>query len=513
MAQGSRSLPAVGDVETAPLLHEGRGPVKGTAASPTPLPKLQVFAVCFMRLVEPMSIWVIFPFINEMVHATGIVSTPEEVGYYSGLVESAYHFAQFLTSYFWGALSDKIGRRSVLCFGLIGLMGGTVVFGFIKVYYWMVIVRFIMAALNGNAAVGKCVLGEVTDATNQARAFSFLSPAWAIGSILAPIIGGFLSKPAESFPEIFGNVQLFKTFPYALPCVAGALLTSSGLFVGIFVLKETLPTRARKEPPKHPAQEANEHHHQHHRHDYGSLTPFPVETEEEPPIEAGITLAEMLMVPNIRMVLLSYTLLGLITICVDNIFVLWMYTPLKGGGLGLMPSQIGTAMASVGVISTFLGLFVFPYAQRTIGTTPIYRFCMSLYILIVILFPTIQYFAQTNPHIAVIGVGAICVLKSMGGTVFACVMILVNMSSPSRTSLGRVNGAAQTSAAMMRTFGPAAASSLFALSNHRRLAGGMAIYLVLGALAVASAAITFFVQEGTPEELKQAEAEVPAEEA
>ncbi|KZO92825.1 member of major facilitator superfamily multidrug-resistance, DHA1 sub-family [Calocera viscosa TUFC12733] len=496
MAQETHSFPAVGDIETAPLLDDGRGPSKGTMANPTPLPKLQVFAVCFMRLVEPMSIWVVFPFINEMVHATGIVSSPEEVGYYSGLVESAYHGAQFLTSYFWGALSDKIGRKPVLCFGLIGLMLGTVVFGFMKVYTWMVIVRFVLAALNGNAAVGKCVLGEVTDPTNQARAFSFLSPAWAVGSILAPIIGGFLSKPAESFPNIFGNVQLFKTFPYALPCIAGAVLTSSGLFVGIFVLKEALKA-------KHSAQEANEHHHQPHRHDYGSLTPFPVETEEEPPLEAGITLGEMLMIPNIRMVLLSYTLLGLITICIDNIFVLWMYTPLSGGGIGLMPSQIGTVLASVGVISTFLGLFVFPYAQRRIGTTLLYRFCMSLYIPIVILFPIIHYVALTNPRLALVGVGAICVLKSMGGTVFACVMILVNMSSPSRTSLGRVNGAAQTSAAMMRTFGPAAASSLFALSNHRRLAGGMAIYLALGALAVASAAITFFVQEGTPEELKE----------
>ncbi|EJU00149.1 MFS general substrate transporter [Dacryopinax primogenitus] len=505
MAQDSRSLPAVSDVETAPLLDNGRTPNRRTVRNPTPLPKLQVFAVCFMRLVEPMSIWVIFPFINEMVHATGIVSTPEEVGYYSGLIESAYAFAQFLTSYFWGALSDKIGRKPVLCIGLTGLITGTFVFGFMKVYAWMIIVRFLLAGFNGNAAVGKCVLGEVTDATNQARAFSFLSPAWAIGSIIAPIIGGFLSKPAESFPDIFGNVQLFKTFSYALPCIAGAALTSTGLFVGIFVLKETLPTKKRKVAPKHPVQEANEHHHHPHRHDYGGLNTFPVETEEEPPIEAGITLGEMLMIPSIRMVLLSYTLLGLITICVDNIFVLWMYTPLRGGGIGLMPSQIGTVLASVGVISTFIGLFVFPYLQRRIGTTPIYRFCMSLYILIVILFPTIHYLAQINTQAAVIGVGLIAVLKSMGGTVFACVMILVNMSSPSRTSLGRVNGAAQTSAAMMRTIGPTMASSLFALSNHRRLAGGMAVYLVLGALAVASAGITFLVQEATPEEAKQSQ--------
>jgi hypothetical protein len=50
-----------------------------------PLPKLQIFFLCFARLVDPISFFCIFPFINQMIYETGNVNE-EDVGFYSGLI-------------------------------------------------------------------------------------------------------------------------------------------------------------------------------------------------------------------------------------------------------------------------------------------------------------------------------------------------------------------------------------------------------------------------------------------
>lgn len=62
------------------------------------------------------------------------------------------------------------------------------------------------------------MLAEITDDTNQARAFAFLPATWAIGATVGPLIGGYFSHPAERFPEIFGGSAFLKDYPYFLPC-------------------------------------------------------------------------------------------------------------------------------------------------------------------------------------------------------------------------------------------------------------------------------------------------------
>jgi len=42
--------------------------------------------------------------------------------------------------------------------------------------------RFLAGALNGNIGVLKCVLAEISDETNMARAFATVPLSWAIGS-------------------------------------------------------------------------------------------------------------------------------------------------------------------------------------------------------------------------------------------------------------------------------------------------------------------------------------------
>ncbi len=49
-----------------------------------------------------------------------------------------------------------------------------------------------------------------------------------MGGVAGAIIGGAFESPAEHYPGLFGNVQLFKYYPYLLPC----LIASSVTFIG-----------------------------------------------------------------------------------------------------------------------------------------------------------------------------------------------------------------------------------------------------------------------------------------
>lgn len=56
----------------------------------------------------------------------------------------------------------------------------------------------------------------------QSRAFLLLPMTFNIGTIIGPILGGVLSDPAGSYPDLFGNIAFFQRFPYATPNLVSA---------------------------------------------------------------------------------------------------------------------------------------------------------------------------------------------------------------------------------------------------------------------------------------------------
>lgn len=135
---------------------------------------------------------------------------------YVGFIESVFALVQFATVFLWGRASDKIGRKPVLLIGLMGTFLSTNCYGLSKTYSQMIMSRSILGLMNANIGVLKSVLGELTDETNQARAFSLIPLCFAIGSILGPTIGGKFSNPTEGFPDWFGDSTFLAKFPYWL---------------------------------------------------------------------------------------------------------------------------------------------------------------------------------------------------------------------------------------------------------------------------------------------------------
>lgn len=71
--------------EEAIISHETSESNPASNIDHKPLPKLQIFLLCFARMIEPIAFFGIFPFINKMIKETGNMKEAD-VGFYSGFI-------------------------------------------------------------------------------------------------------------------------------------------------------------------------------------------------------------------------------------------------------------------------------------------------------------------------------------------------------------------------------------------------------------------------------------------
>lgn len=108
----------------------------------------------------------------------------------------------------WALASNKLGRKPCLIVALYGTAAATVMFGFSQSLYQMLFWRGLGGACSGSTVIVRTLFSEVTDRSNQARAFSFYAFAGNIALLVGPMIGGSLSEPAKRIPLLFDKVEL-----------------------------------------------------------------------------------------------------------------------------------------------------------------------------------------------------------------------------------------------------------------------------------------------------------------
>ncbi|KAF8678925.1 Major Facilitator Superfamily [Rhizoctonia solani] len=424
---------------------------------PAPIPWLQVSTLLLMLLSEPTTAGVLLPFINNLVYETGVThGNKAKIGYYAGLI--------------YGRLSDRIGRRPVLFFGLSGLFISMLCFGISKSFAGVLVSRALAGILNGNAGVIKTVLGEITNETNAAQVFALIPLVWSIGFTLAPAIGGLLQHPAETMPLLFGWSSTFKEYPYLLPCIVIALIPASGLVSGWFFLRETHPvlgkqgyrlvgTTSSPAGPFSPDQ-----------------TEFPEpETVPPPPLSSLLT-------RRVCTTILNYALLSLLDISLVALSPIVFASPVAVGGLGMQPATIGLVLALQGIVTGAATALLVPRMQRWFGMRMTYRCGVWLYLGQIWLFPAMHYAVKLNLGGGMgvwVLIGLYTIISCASPISFCCLLLFISAASPNPLCLGATNGLAQTSASVMRAIGPALATSLFALSAN---SGSSLVYISLSAV-------------------------------
>ena len=191
---------------------------------PPAFPWRQVLILVLITVSEPLAITICFPIAPYMV---GDWVDAELVGVWAGTLASAYNLSGILSNVLWGWLSDRIGRRAALASQVCGTAVMLVGFGSSGSLREALCWRVAGGIFSGIGGVSRAALREVTTEEQRGRAFSLIGWSWSIGLLLGPMIGGMLSRPADTLPQLRGTV--FEARPYLLPCIASTLVCALGL--------------------------------------------------------------------------------------------------------------------------------------------------------------------------------------------------------------------------------------------------------------------------------------------
>ncbi|KZW03867.1 MFS general substrate transporter [Exidia glandulosa HHB12029] len=480
----------------------------------TPLPAKQLAILCLVRLAEPIAYTQIFPYVNRMMEHLHVTDDPRQIGFYSGLVESVFAFAQLLFIFQWGKLSDRVGRKPVILCGLCGSALSTMLFGLSNSLPTALAARMLAGGLAGNVAVIQSMVGELTDETNQARAFPLLSLCWNIGCIIGPLLGGALSEPASRYPDVFGHIQFLRDHPlrFFLPCAISCSLTLCSIILGYFSLKETLPSKIREkqrqldiEPTPAPT--------------YGTIAVPAIDAEAaEPPARPPPSIRSLIVDPVVISVVRTYFMLSMNGTAFDVLFVLLSYTAIIHGGLSRNPVEIGSALAFGGLVAALMQPFAFPWLTKRIKLKTLYPCLLAIYPVTFLLMPFLNTIARDNlvtgteDKLTAHGVAllwtciaALLLLVRVAGMCYASNMIFIKHAAPTREALGSTFGVAQTVASISRGISPALSSSLFAVTVEHNLLNGWFVWLVMGLLGSIGVFAATHIKDGVEYRKKQEE--------
>ncbi|KAI9443932.1 MFS general substrate transporter [Lactarius indigo] len=454
--------------EETPLLHDGNAP-----RTKTPLPIAQVAILLLLQLCEPITSLSIKPYINQLVSELPVVDGDErKVGYYAGLIVSLYFAAEAVTILQWSRLSDNVGRKPVLLFGLLGTIVSSILFGLSRSFSALVFSRCLNGILNGNTGVMKSMMAELTDETNMAQGFSLITVTWAVGGTIGPFIGGVLSRPQDRWPNIFSH-PFWGQYPYFLPCLATATYALLSFSLAAIFLEETV----NSDPVMKPNTEVNsillpvgE----------GEILDRPVKDTEKPvPLRALLTRPVVVTVVN-------YCMIALFDMAAGALIPLVWSTSVEFGGLSMSPTSIGLWMAVYGSINCVVQLVAFPRLVGRFGPQRVFIASIILFFPVYILLPSENLALRHSSRGLNLAVGLLITLQilaiSFSDMGFSAIFMYISSAAPNKRSLGATNGLAQMMVSIQRTIGPAAAASLFAFSLDNNILGGNFAYVVLLAL-------------------------------
>ena len=181
----------------------------------------------------------IFSFLPFMVSNFFPSLSTTELGFQAGILGSAFSCGGLIGNVVSGIISDRIGRRPALLWGLMGTAVSSLCFGFSPTFWLAVFSRFMWGVLNGNIGVAKTYLAEISDDTNLSKGMAYFGVIGSIGRVVGPIIGGLLSYPAKTMPIVFGGT-VFETYPFALPSMVITVNCLIMFAVAYVWLSETL---------------------------------------------------------------------------------------------------------------------------------------------------------------------------------------------------------------------------------------------------------------------------------
>lgn len=365
----------------------------------SPLPKRQMAILAIIALCEQTALNSISPYLPEMASTFPEVN-PGQVGVYVGTIASAFALAQMVTGLFWGWLSDHIGRKPVILCGTILTAACFVAFGFCRTLWQAVLVQALMGIVNGNQGVVSTCLGEITDRSNQSKAFTYLPVIYGIGGITGPIVGGLLVIPGNTYPYLFPNLMSAAVLVADFAITAVFLEESleeaqdlpplnkrvKSLFAWLWQFSSSArrPTYARKGSKKS------------RRHNENSDDEDPSDNESDGALpqlmpQTGEELKKSdVFTRDTILLLITYLIFQLSNISFNSLYPVFAQAD-PPTGRNLDPEEIGLSLAFAGLVTIVFQIGLFGKLRDKMGNRWAYRTGLGLFVVAYTFMPFVGY--------------------------------------------------------------------------------------------------------------------------
>lgn len=124
-----------------------------------------------------------------------------------GVLVAVFALAQMVISPFGGTLADKLGKKLIICIGLILFSLSEFLFAIGHTFPVLMISRVLGGFSAGMIMPGVTgLIADISPAQDKARNFGYMSAIISAGFILGPGIGGFLAEISHRVPFVFAGI-------------------------------------------------------------------------------------------------------------------------------------------------------------------------------------------------------------------------------------------------------------------------------------------------------------------
>lgn len=150
---------------------------------------LELFALYFVMFLVVAGFGIVLPFLPFFAKALGANSTE------LGLMVTLYSLSQVIAAPLWGRVSDKIGRKPVLIFGLVGFALSFFLLVMVKTVLAMMLARALGGLLSASAfPAAQAYLIDMTTTEKRSYAVSYMAAASNLGFFLGPALGAIFAR-------------------------------------------------------------------------------------------------------------------------------------------------------------------------------------------------------------------------------------------------------------------------------------------------------------------------------
>ena len=154
-------------------------------------PLLVIFLTIFVNLVGFGIIIPLLPFYAQTFGASPLVI---------GLLFASFSVSQLVAAPILGALSDRLGRRPILLFSLLGTVVSFVMLAVAHSLAALFAARIVDGLSGGNITTARAYIADITTEENRAKSFGVLGAAFGLGFIVGPGLGALFSHISYTAP-------------------------------------------------------------------------------------------------------------------------------------------------------------------------------------------------------------------------------------------------------------------------------------------------------------------------